>query len=176
MATKSRGVGRGTWTRVKVALSVRFWSKAEHMPDGCWNWTGSINNRGYGQFNIDNRCVLAHRVAYDLANGGITVREEGRDQKDKACVLHRCDNKKCVNPAHLFLGTPEENTQDMAGKGRMRHASGEDSGAAKLTWEKVAEIRAIYTPGSGLKKLAKRYGVTKSTVIEIVKGRTWRKV
>lgn len=88
----------------------RLWAKVRKT-EGCWEWTGARQNIGYGKFWLEYRNVLPHRVSYELKFGHVP---------DGMKVLHRCDNRVCVRPEHLFLGTLKENTQDCIRKGRFK--------------------------------------------------------
>lgn len=88
----------------------RFMSKIKHFGDGCWEWSASINNHGYGQFKFNKKMVKAHRMSYEIAHGSIP--------KD-LCVLHSCDNRLCVNPEHLRIGTKQDNSRDAVSRGRI---------------------------------------------------------
>ena len=93
----------------------------------CWIWTGSINEKGYGRFQINHKCVRAHRVSYKLWKGDIP---------SKLYVLHTCDNRACVNPDHLYLGDQFKNMDDMYRKKRNNQPKGENHPNAKLTKQK----------------------------------------
>jgi len=144
----------------------------------CWMWTGAIRN-GYGAFSTRNpkKVHKANRFAWQLYRGEIP---EG------LCVLHICDVRICVNPDHLWLGTHQDNMDDRQRKGRTargdrsgarthpeRHARGEQSGQAKLTAEQVREIRKLHTEKIRNASIARRYGVTKQQVGNIVYGKQW---
>lgn len=164
-------------------LAPRFWSKVARSddPDACWEWQRSCYPDGYGQFKIAGRNCRAPRVAYTLARGPIP---------DGLQVLHTCDNPLCCNPAHLFLGTVQDNVDDKIAKGRdargdrnggrtrpERVRRGELNGRAKLTAAQVREIRERVAAGGVTRAdLAAEYGVTDSLVSMIARGEIWRGV
>lgn len=151
-----------------------FWDRVDEQIErtaGCWLWTGGTLKKGYGIAHDAGKHRLIHRAMWERANGPIP---EG------LFVLHRCDVPRCVNPAHLFLGTILDNNRDREAKGR----GGQLRGAkhhrpmAKLTNEKVAEIKAkLAHPYQGIgSKLAKEYGVSQSIISGIRHGTGWSHV
>lgn len=128
---------------------------------------------GYGAFRVNGETVRAHRVAWELTHGPIA---------NGLCVLHRCDNRRCCNPEHLFLGTYADNYADMAEKGRQsRHSRprGTQHGNAKLNPEAVRAIRVSYAANSrygALMALARKYGVSLKTIDNVVKRTVWTHV
>lgn len=156
----------------RPSLETRFWSKVEKRDhDACWPWIAAVRrmDEGYGAFWLDNRHQPASRVAWVLTNGPID---------GELVVCHRCDNPRCCNPHHLFLGTNLENNADKVAK--RRHAFGERNGNSILSQENVLDIRALRQPGQrpskGLvKKLAARFGVSPST-IQAVWGQNWKHI
>lgn len=149
----------------------RFWAKVEVGPiSQCWPWRASCNKGGRGQLGIklqDGRyspSFKAHRLAYLLHYGRLPAHLH---------VCHRCDNPKCCNPAHLFLGTHLDNMGDAEKKGRMPH--GEKNGQAKLTKGQVAEIRQRLRVGEVQTAIANDFGVHQVTISNIHTGQTWAK-
>lgn len=143
----------------KASLVERFLKYVPLAEEGeCWEWQGPKSGNGYGHLSVGKSIALgAHRLSYELHRG----------PAHKMCVLHRCDNPLCVNPAHLWLGTQSENIQDRTSKGRT---------AAKLTPKTVQEIRVRHANGETMASLAARHNVDPSTIRGIITGRTWKHV
>jgi hypothetical protein len=161
--------------RSKARIDDRFWTKVNKSgavvrPDlgMCWEWIGARDPKGYGRFGIwgDGKTVSipAHRVAFELTT---------RKLAEGECVLHKCDNPSCVNPLHLFAGSLLDNNSDMVQKNR--HAFGERNGHAKMSVEKVKEIRSDYRFREVTAEMfAKRFGVSGSAVRYALYGWNWR--
>ena len=131
----------------------------------CWDWTGRLS-RGYGHFYVARSLRYAHRIAWTLTHG----------DPGEWCVLHRCDRPVCCNPAHLFLGTQADNIRDRDRKGRCRVGRGERHGNARFTEAEVRKIRLRHVGGWSCREMAKEYGVAPSTILRIVKRKTWKHV
>lgn len=157
-----------------MGLVDRFWAKVDRSqlsPGGCWTWTAGTCGSGYGSFQGPHRTLNAHRVAWEIENGPIPK----GDGHHGTCVCHRCDNKLCCNPAHLFLGSNAANMADKAQKGRQ--ARGERSGNVKLDTDKVKAIRACYATGCfSQASLAEQFGISTTQIHSVVNRKSWRHV
>lgn len=145
----------------------RFWANI-NKTNGCWLWTGSKANKGYGRLKTQGVTRGAHRISYAIHFGRPPL---------NLLVCHRCDNPLCVNPGHLFLGTFKDNVADCIAKGRKVNADGEKAGSAKLTNEQVILIRQEYAKGiETAAEIGKRFGVTDEPIRKIVRGEAWKNV
>jgi hypothetical protein len=143
------------------SLDDRFWSKV-NKTDYCWLWTGCTNNIGYGRIRHGDITLLAHRVSWQIHFGEITT---------GLLVLHKCDNRICVNPQHLVLGTQKDNMLDASNKGRM--ISGEKHYNSKLTQEDVSAIKSMLIYRS-CAEVGRMFGVSRNNISHIKLGQTWK--
>lgn len=170
--------------------SARFWKKVNKNGavireelGCCWEWTAGIWARGYGAFYFRGGQIKSHRLVYLALIGSIPV--------ETPFVLHKCDNRKCCNPDHLFLGTYATNMKDMGEKGRKVVQKGDDHyfrkhpekilkgtqlPQAKLNEDLVFAIRFRASIGEKQNVIAKRYGISKASVSLIVSRKTWAHV
>ncbi len=149
-----------TGTKAK-SWTDRFWPKVEKRgPEECWLWKAGKNGDGYGTFTgPGSKSFTAHRTSWFLAHGFWPDLH----------VLHRCDIRNCVNPAHLFLGTQKDNVADMFAKGRDSY--GEGHPISKITEAAARDIRNA--PGSG-ECVGSRFGISASQVYRIRNGKSWQ--
>ena len=150
----------------------RFFDKTKRNPEtGCLEWTAARDSTGYGSFKLDGEKVNAHRVAWRLAYGPVPA---GLD------VCHHCDNRLCVEPNHLFVGTRAENVADAVKKGRHSTTAGSLRGTrnpkARLNEVAVRVIRHFHAKGVSQRKLARLHGVDHKTISFIVHRKTWTHV
>jgi hypothetical protein len=145
---------------IEAAKLAQFWNRVDKTGIGeCWQWTGALNGHGYGQFG---RCAHAHRISWELHRGAIPR---------GMLVCHHCDNRRCVRPAHLFLGTPQDNSDDMKAKRRGNH--GAKHPRSRLTWDNVESIRRLRRDGLTHALLARIFYVSESTISLICSGKRW---
>lgn len=141
----------------------------DSSPAGCWVWIASTNANGYGTTWDGERSWLAHRLLYTLLVGEIP---------DGMLACHHCDNRRCVNPAHIFLGTDLDNMRDAIEKGRALKATGPANAKTKLTEADVADIRARYDSAPRkwgmLSALGREYGVGPTSIQRIVRREYWK--
>lgn len=151
-----------------------FNARYDVKPSGCWEWRNVRSKTGYGTFSAPVvGILLAHRASWMIAYGAIP---EGK------YICHHCDNPPCVNPDHLFVGSPRDNTADMHAKGRSRNPSGSSHWNAKLATRDVSEIRRRYVPrtlsgsgtGASSAELAAEFGVSPEQIVKIANGKKWK--
>ena len=149
-----------------MSIEDRFWSKVKRLGNqDCWEWTAALNN-GYGWFSINGKARNAHRVSAFLS-GMIDALDGGLH------VLHKCDNPKCCNPNHFFLGTNEDNVADRVSKGRTVAVKqiGQNNGMSKLSNKNVKLIRGLcFSSSLSQSKLAKMFGVKQPHISRIASG------
>lgn len=168
-----------TRSRKQDQIPYKFWNRVAITADDtrCWNWKGMIAHTGYGYFSISGKTILAHRQSYLLNNGEIP---------DGLIVRHTCDNRRCVNPSHIILGTHADNSADMVARNRQakglrsgrytkpeRTAKGEGCHLSVLKNEDVIEIRKRKMSS---RKLAKAYNVHRGTIVNIWTRKTWKHI
>jgi hypothetical protein len=158
-------------------VEERFWSKVNILgEDDCWEWQAGSRGEGYGAFKYERKTIDSHRFVWFLLYG----------EFPNLLVCHTCDNRKCCNPRHLFLGTYQDNVDDMISKNR--HAFGDKNGfrthpenvkrgtqvaLAKLNEEKVIDIRKRIKDGESTISIARLYGVDGGAIRSIKRRDTW---
>ncbi len=155
-------------------LRMRFWSKVDRSPGlgpqgDCWEWTAAYRDAGYGAIKINRQVWDAHRAAWLIANGG--------EIAAGLMVCHKCDNRRCVRPDHLFLEDNSGNMRDAASKGRLPLIKrGREFPRSVLTEEIVRAARRMHRRGWSVVKLASHFGVNRWTLLDALRGITWQHV
>ena len=149
-----------------LEAKVAFYVERDEDAAACWTWKGRINRAGYGTVKHGGKSFLGHRMVWEFANGPIP---------SGLFICHRCDNRSCCNPRHLYAGTHEDNMRDMKSRGRSRCARllGNANPAARLT-EK--QVRAIRRETGMHAVVAHKYGVNETTIGCIRRRKTWRHI
>lgn len=149
----------------QAEADARFWAKVDRASD-CWAWIGALTTAGYGSLKRGGVVYYAHRISWEMHHGPVPAGQ---------VVCHLCDNRRCVRPDHMFLGSQHDNLRDAAAKGRMER--GEARHSARLTVKTVAEIRNRYARGMAPQQvLAADYGVSQMAISKVVRRETWRHV
>jgi hypothetical protein len=142
------------------SYECRFWSKVDRQETGCWKWIGAIGSHGYGSLEKEpGKWVTSHRASFELRFGKIPIGLQ---------ICHRCDNRACVNPEHLFVGTPADNSLDMTAKDR--------HGKTKLVPDEVRLLRKMYAEHVPRDEIAKILKISPVTVWKIGTRRAYRHV
>ncbi len=143
----------------------RFESRLVYEPNsGCWLWDGHVDVNGYARMKVSGPCDRLHRVSYEHFVGTIP---------GGLHVCHQCDIRSCVNPAHLFIGTHQDNMADMAAKGRAR---GGGSTRKRLSLDELLEIKDAISSGTPATTIARRFNLTRQSVEAIRRGRRDKRI
>jgi hypothetical protein len=144
--------------------SYLLWKNLDYL-DKCWNWKLSTNKSGYGSIRMSGTSILAHRAAYVLSGKKLDLMQ---------CVCHSCDNPKCCNPSHLFVGSHADNMKDMALKNRRKNINTkEKNGRAKLSEQDAVKIRLLRVDMK-LIELSKMFNVSNSTISRVCRMENWK--
>ena len=149
---------------------LRFQEHVKISESGCHEWYGAIQSNGYGVLRVDGKPMLSHRISWELENDSVPK---------GMCVLHRCDNRRCVNPEHLFVGTQADNMRDAVSKGRMGNKNpmkGEGHARSRLTEDDVRAIRCAHESGETNSSIARRYDVSGTHIGYIVNRKLWKHI
>lgn len=152
----------------KKTLKEKMAIRMRPAPNGCQEWSAYVDNHGYGTFKLNGKVQKAHRLCWQAFYGEIP---------SGMCVLHRCDNRSCINPNHLFLGTHADNNADMIKKGRRKDGGkpmlGEKNGMAKITEKQVFDIIELAKTRTQI-SIAKELKMSRSAIHKIVNRKSWK--
>jgi hypothetical protein len=149
-----------------------FWARVKKQRSGCWDWQGSLNSTGYGNVSWSGKLYTTHRIAAwitRMVDTPVAPKRPGVIGH----VLHKCDNRKCCNPDHLFIGSLTDNMLDAYSKRRKVQPKGEKHANAKLSNRQASAIRKAYGHGSTQMKLATEYGVSQRVISLVVNNRSY---
>lgn len=145
-------------------INIENFFKKVNKTKTCWEWTGMLDDDGYGRFKIKGTPKAAHRLSMIIEHGSVPT---------GMWVLHNCDNRKCVNPNHLYFGTPSMNSMDRENRGRGRSLIGENNGYNKLVDSSVIQIKGLIRNGVTGREIAKKFNVTPSLISLIKNNKIW---
>lgn len=134
---------------------------------GCWEWTGSIDQNGYGVMNIAKKHKRAHRISYECFYGKIP---------ENSFICHHCDNRKCINPEHIYCGDSETNSKDMDDRKRRNALKGEENPRSRLKNDDVLKIRELYKQGVNGVELSKLFNCPHTLIYSIINRKLWRHI
>jgi hypothetical protein len=164
--TNLKYCSRKCYSQSKYNTPENFWSQVDkNGPNGCWLWTGQVNEDGYGRVKWKCKSVAVHRLACELSGKPIPENLRG---------LHHCDNPPCCNPDHIYPGTQFDNMRDRKVRGRDYDKHGEGNPNAKLNYQKAQHIRELYASGLHTHlSLSKEFSVSANTINSVLTGKTW---
>lgn len=155
---------------VTDALKQRLYGRCEKAESGCWLWIGAVSPSGYGKIKVDRIAVDTHVASWRFANCGSPV-------PVGMLVMHLCDVRRCVNPAHLCVGTNSENMLHASEIGAMRNPKGSRHYRAVLNEAVASEILSLKRDGKiGCRKIARLRGLKPSTVHSVIVRSSWKHV
>ncbi len=158
--------GKATFVE-KLEQLRRVFEKNVIRKDGCWGWKGALHHTGYAVIQWDGKQIGAHQASMIIRKGSFDT---------NMWVLHKCDVKPCTNPAHLYIGTPQQNSQDREDRNRRLILRGMNHPNSVLTERKVKNIKVLLQNGLSVLKIAKKYKCGNGTIDAIKRGWTWRHV
>lgn len=160
----------------------RFWEKVNIKTNKeCWEWKGVLSGN-YGMFWFEGTMVLAHRMSYAIHYDDMSIinhtKSYHENNNEFDCILHHCDNPKCCNPNHLYIGNNKDNIHDKVIRNRAQRLHGDLNGNSKLSEQDVINIRSEYISrkNGGVVAIAKKYKISSTNVHDIIKRKIWKHI